>query len=604
MCLFLSDGLMFSHFGSTFDYRSICEGGLMEGIGVQEGRQTCCFTAVGAMEISMLTPRYEPIEPRTIPYKSKWWRMHNAVFWFDLRPAQNKGMVCWQTITCGLNTLTQDFFSTLSSLCTHHIVAQGVARRVCMSHVHPHVITCLSVCCFLVLSSSSVSRASTFSTSSPSWTSTPMLSRLPSIRPNAHPQNEEYCPVAIYNPLTGYEPNQLDNQLDNFDYPETYAAIFQDEPVDMDTEPSYSCDAELDDELIGQALSSPLCIQEREEPANLRQTYHSHEESLLPAQSFFTRTSTEKTVHEHSSCQKRKWSREMENERIRILLERQKEQILAVVRSEIQKHELQAESDKRSIQELTGIIDSQRMEIDHTIAGCEQSKRDQLLHQEELSEPNRDLRETRIKSLHEMEELKRVQELQVDEFSRRRLIEHQVTINELTARIQELHNEVNCMNDSRDFKDVESVRSGQSHVTSQPGFFPPHQIPEGMLSRSTGMPSRKEGPPSIWNSQGISGNVFANPRASSSSPHPGEFNPWISNVTEDTPVLTSTGGPVTCGERQIPDTVLNPRFQTGRSLDPKEEDSQRIMVPTNNDCRFRIFTLTNSLLQQHLLVGR
>ena len=31
----------------------------------------------------------------------------------------------------------------------------------------------------------------------------------------------------------------------------------------------------------------------------------------------------------------------------------------------------------------------------------------------------------------------------------------------------------------------------------------------------------------IWNSHGFSGNVFANPPASSSSPHPGEFNPWI-----------------------------------------------------------------------------
>ena len=50
-----------------------------------------------------------------------------------------------------------------------------------------------------------------------------------------------------------------------------------------------------------------------------------------------------------------------------------------------------------------------------------------------------------------MEELKRVQELRVDEFSRRRLIENQDTINELTARIQELQNEFNCMNDSRDF---------------------------------------------------------------------------------------------------------------------------------------------------------
>ena len=128
--------------------------------------------------------------------------------------------------------------------------------------------------------------------------------------------------MAIYNPLTGYEPNQLDN----FDYSEASAAIFQDESVDIDTELSYSCDAELDDELIGKALSSPLFIQEREEPANLRQTYHSHEESLLPAQSFFTRTSTERPVYEPSSdlSQERKSSRDSENERIRNLRERQK----------------------------------------------------------------------------------------------------------------------------------------------------------------------------------------------------------------------------------------------------------------------------------------
>ena len=62
--------------------------------------------------------------------------------------------------------------------------------------------------------------------------------------------------MAISNPLTGYEPNQLDNQLDNFDYSETSAAIFQDESVDMNTEPSYTCDAELNDELIGKTLSS------------------------------------------------------------------------------------------------------------------------------------------------------------------------------------------------------------------------------------------------------------------------------------------------------------------------------------------------------------
>ena len=103
--------------------------------------------------------------------------------------------------------------------------------------------------------------------------------------------------MAIHNPLTGDEPKQLDN----FDYSETFAVIFQNESVDTDTEPSSSCDAELDDWLVGKALSSPLFIQEREEPANLRQTYHFDEESLLPAQSFFTRTSTVRPVYEPSS---------------------------------------------------------------------------------------------------------------------------------------------------------------------------------------------------------------------------------------------------------------------------------------------------------------
>ena len=58
--------------------------------------------------------------------------------------------------------------------------------------------------------------------------------------------------MATDDPLTGYEPKQLDNS----DYSETYAVIFQNESVDIDT-----CDAELDDETIGKALSSPLFTQ-------------------------------------------------------------------------------------------------------------------------------------------------------------------------------------------------------------------------------------------------------------------------------------------------------------------------------------------------------
>ena len=100
-----------------------------------------------------------------------------------------------------------------------------------------------------------------------------------------------------------------------------------------------------------------------------------------------------------------------------------------------------------------------------------------------------------------MEELKRVQESRVDESSKRRLIENQDTINELTARIQELQNEVNCLNDSRDVKDAESARCGLSRVPSQPALLPPFRDPGGMLSR-------KDKPPDIWDTHGISGNVL------------------------------------------------------------------------------------------------
>ena len=188
-------------------------------------------------------------------------------------------------------------------------------------------------------------------------------------------------------------------------------------------------------------------------------------------------------VYELSSSQKRKSGRDLEDERIRILLERQNEQILAEVRTEIQKHEFQADSDRRSIQQLSGIIESQRREVDHTIAGDEQLRRDQHLLQEQLSEQNRDLREAHTKSFCEMEELKRVQGFTFETIASRKLIEDRDTINELTARIQEIQNEMNCMSDSRDFKDAESVRSGLCHVPSQPALRPLFRDPGGMLSR-------------------------------------------------------------------------------------------------------------------------
>ena len=123
-----------------------------------------------------------------------------------------------------------------------------------------------------------------------------------------------------------------------------------------------------------------------------------------------------------------------------------------------------------------------------------------------------------------MKELRKFQSSTFDTLARRKLIEDQNTIMELSGRLQELKNEVNCMNDSKDFQEAESVRSGNSHVTSQPGVFPKHPPFVGLLKPSFVSPRRTDGPPNIWDTSGISGNVFANPKASSSAHYPQELN--------------------------------------------------------------------------------
>ena len=289
-----------------------------------------------------------------------------------------------------------------------------------------------------------------------------------------------------------------------------------------------------------------------------------------------------------------------EHAQIRTLLDRQKEQILAECQAEINKHEFQANYDRRTFQKLSATIESQQEEL-HRAQAEELQRRDQQLLHAQLLQQNWELRETHNKSLNEMEELKKFQSSTFDTIARRRLVEDQDTILELTGKIQELQNEINCMNDSRDFQDAESVRSGNSHVTSQPVSLPLHPIPGGMLSRSIGMPSRTEGPPSTWDTHGTSGNVLANPVASSTAPYPQELNPWSSEREE--PIHSSTVEKI---EKQTP--VQDQRCQSGlaakNSVIPCEGDSLKNYGADHNDCRFQIFTLKNSPHQQRLLVGR
>ena len=282
----------------------------------------------------------------------------------------------------------------------------------------------------------------------------------------------------------------------------------------------------------------------------------------------------------------------LEHAQIRTLLNRQREQILAHYQAEIRRHKFQADYDQRSIQKSSETIESQQEEL---------HRRDQQLLHEQLLKQNWDLREAHEKSLTEMEELKKFQSSAFDTIARRRLVEDQDTILELTGKIQELKNEINCMSGSRDFQDAESVRSGHSHVTSQLVSFPPHPILDGMLSRSIGMPSRIEGPPSIWDTHGISGNVFENPVASSTTLI---RRNWIHGLQEYQKRLTHQQRWRMRIGHQFRIRDASPDRQPKIQSSSVEETLQRIMEQTNNDCRSQIFISTNSPRQQHLLVGR
>ena len=187
---------------------------------------------------------------------------------------------------------------------------------------------------------------------------------------------------------------------------------------------------------------------------------------------------------------------------IRTLFDKQREMIIAECCEKISHHELQA-------------------------ARAEQ---DRQILQEELWRQQKDFHEVHQQNLTEMEELRKFQSSTFDTHAK--FIEDQKTIMELSGRLQELQNEVNCMNDSKDFQDAESVRSGNSLVASQPMLFPKHPVFEGLLRPSFVSPRRKEGLQDIWDTPGISGNVFANPQASSTAPYPQEMYPWRKIIEE------------------------------------------------------------------------
>ena len=102
------------------------------------------------------------------------------------------------------------------------------------------------------------------------------------------------------------------------------------------------------------------------------------------------------------------------------------------------------------------------VKVSHHELQAARAEQERRILQEELWRQQMDFREVHQQSLTEMEELRKFQSSTFDTIARRNLIEDQDTILELSGRVKEIQNEVNCMSDSKDFQDAESVRSGNS----------------------------------------------------------------------------------------------------------------------------------------------
>ena len=81
------------------------------------------------------------------------------------------------------------------------------------------------------------------------------------------------------------------------------------------------------------------------------------------------------------------------------------------------KQEYKVESLNTCIHELQQQTNVQRLELDDARVGCVESRTEQVRLQEELVMKEKARRDTQMRSMHEMGEMKRGQELRVEEFS-------------------------------------------------------------------------------------------------------------------------------------------------------------------------------------------
>ena len=108
--------------------------------------------------------------------------------------------------------------------------------------------------------------------------------------------------------------------------------------------------------------------------------------------------------------------------------------MLAEARSELMKQQNMVESLHPCIGDFSGKLLLSGWNWRMPIIGYEESRREQVRLQEALVMREKALGDSQIRSIHEMGELRRAQELRVDEFSVQKLRESHDTIQRLTSQ--------------------------------------------------------------------------------------------------------------------------------------------------------------------------
>ena len=97
------------------------------------------------------------------------------------------------------------------------------------------------------------------------------------------------------------------------------------------------------------------------------------------------------------------------------LLEGNGDQLLSQAKTELMKQEHKVESLNNCINEPQQQVSAQRLHLENSRRGYVVTRREQVRPQEELVSKEKVFRETQIRSVHEMGEMKRAQELRVED---------------------------------------------------------------------------------------------------------------------------------------------------------------------------------------------